>query len=156
MSSDKNISDTMTVNKFGSHVSKKYSKYRKNDYPFSSLKSEKHIDANRLRIINLAKPVASTDAVTKLYADSLAIYYTELRNWPGKYINGGGKRLANIADPIDGYDAVSKSYMSQNALCLNQDKYNSNGKKISNVGEPTTDCDVVTLGYLKKALKKKN
>lgn len=145
----------MTINKFGSHVSKRYSRYRKNYFPFSPLKSEKHIDANKLRIINLAAPVASSDAVTKLYADTLALFYTELKNWPGKYINGGGKRLANIAAPIDGYDAVSKSYMNENALVLHQDKYDSKGKKISNVGEATRDSDAVNLGQVKKLLKKK-
>lgn len=101
----------MTVNKFGSHISKKYSKYKHNYFPFSSLKSEKHIDTNKLRIINVAHPVASNDAVNKIYADSLALFYTELKNWPGNYINGGGKRLVNFAWPIDGYDVVTKDFI---------------------------------------------
>lgn len=150
----KSFSINMTINKFGSHISKKYAKYRSNYFPFSSLKTEKHIDANKLRILNLAKPVASTDAVNKIYADTLALFYTELKNWPGNFIDGGGKRLANFAPPIDGYDVITKDYLTANALTLSKDKYDAGGKSITNVGQPSRDTDVVTLAYLKKELKK--
>lgn len=145
----------MTINKFGSHIAIKHSKYKKRYFPFSLLKSEKDIDARNLRIINVANPIAAHDVANKVYCDTLAATYTDLKNWPGNYIDGKRKRLVNFAPPINRYDVVTKDFLNSTALTLVDGLYDSLGKRITNVGDPEKASDAVTLGYLKKILKDK-
>lgn len=145
----------MTVNKFGTHISKKHLKYKRN-FIFSPLKTRQHIDAKNLRILNVARPISSTDAVNKSYSDALAVYYTNLKNWPGNFINGNKKRLANFAPPIDSYDVVTKDFLLATALSLKQHTYDGNNKRITNVASPISANDVVTLDYFTKTLQLMN
>lgn len=159
----------MSTNKFGSHIQKKqHARLKKIEEKLNLLKGEARfqlllkdsntIDAGKRRIVNIATGIAGGDVPSKFYVDTLAVYYTDLKNWPGNWINGNRKRLVNFAEPVDDRDLTTRGFVENTALCIPKNKlgeiihnkYDAKCRTISNVSDPKEEQDVVTLAYVQK------
>ena len=60
----------------------------------------------------------------------------------------GGVRLV-VNEPTDSNDMISKGYLEQNALVLDNLKYNARGRNITNLATTVKDKKVVNLKHVK-------
>ncbi|MDI5950339.1 tail fiber domain-containing protein [Flavobacterium yafengii] len=97
------------------------------------------IDLGIKKIVNLADPVVSTDAVTKNYVDTKVIFPADISLTSGNLFVGDGTGKA--AD-------VSKSTISLSGFAAATADIDLGAKKIVNLAEPTIAADAATKNYV--------
>lgn len=107
-----------------------------------------NIDAGTYRVVNVANPVASTDALNVQTGDTRYIRVT------GGTVTGvlsmTTNRITNVGDPLQPYDVVNLNTGDSRYLRVQGGvlfgTLDMNNSKITNVADATNNQDVLTLG----------
>ena len=129
-----------------------------------------NLNMGNKRIVGLAPPTASTDAVTRKYVDDLPHSRGDFRSngsvaMTGN-INMGNNKISNLAAPTNNSDAATKKYVDDNSSATDLSGYlkkdgsvamagnlNMNSKRVINLSIPVDSTDAASVSWVKNQIQ---